>query len=204
MKCPKCGYNSFEYHSFCNKCSADFSTYKQTYNITSIVLPPEAREKKTEEFRSASSAEAQPVESVEADEEMFSFDLPGSPAPSSTPSSTPSSAPSTPSQSYDPFNFDDDLPKALPQETKVEAEGLADLLESSNSQAYTDPFVSYAATSSAPPVETESRTSGLLDDFDLENFSWDDTPVPTATSGGQTDTDDFDSIFGETADSTKK
>jgi hypothetical protein len=200
MKCPKCGYNSFEYHSFCNKCSADFSAYKQTYNITSIVIPPEAREKKAEEFRSASSAEAQPVESVETDEEMFSFDLPGSPAPSSA----PTSAPSPSSQSYDPFNFDDDLPKAPPQETIVEPEGLADLLESSNSQAYSDPFVSYAAASSAPPVEPESRTSGLLDDFDLENFSWDDTPVATATSVGQTDTDDFDSIFGETADSAKK
>jgi predicted nucleic acid-binding Zn-ribbon protein len=193
MKCPKCGYNSFEYHSICKRCSADFGAYKQTHNITSIVLPPEARAKKAEEFRSASSADEHPVESVETEEEMFSFDLPGNAAPSPSPAV---------SQSYDPFNFDDDPPKAVPQQTKVEAEVPVDLPEPV-SNVFGDPFASFSPVPSTPPAESEFKTSGP-DEFDLENFSWDDTPAATATSKGQTGTDEFDSLFDETVDSSKK
>lgn len=198
MKCPKCGYNSFEYHSSCKKCSSDLGSYKMTYSITPIVLPPEARAEKADEFRIASSADEQPAESVETHEDMFSFDLPEN-APSATPP-----PPATP-KNDDPFNFADDLPQAGSKQAKTEDEGFADLLEST-SQADDNPFASFAP--SAPPVQAQAQTAAPASgpgEFDLENFSWDDTPAATAASSVQSAADDdFDSLFGDTGDNTKK
>jgi len=174
MKCPKCGYNSFEYYSICKKCSADFSAYKQTYGIVPIVLPPEAREKKANEFRSASSVNEQPVESVETGDDMFSFDMPVNATPTSN---------ASPSKSDDPFNFDASLPEADSERTKTEGGEFADLLESTPRDDY-NPFASHSAASSAPPVKTEAQTSGP-DEYDLGNFSWDDAPPAETKGGGQ-------------------
>jgi hypothetical protein len=101
MKCPKCGYNSFEFFSSCKKCSADLGAYKQTYNITPLVLPPEAREQKAEEFRGTLTANERPADNAETHDDMFSFDLPEDSAPATV--ATP--------MNDDPFNFDDDLPE---------------------------------------------------------------------------------------------
>ncbi|MEI6207747.1 MAG: hypothetical protein WCP20_13270 [Desulfuromonadales bacterium] len=196
MKCPKCGYNSFEYNSSCKKCSSDLGGYKQTYNITPIVLPHEAKELKASEFRMEVSSNERPVENVETHDDMFSFDLPEDAAPSSPPSSA--------SPQEDPFNFDYDLPAVSLQKAPVEDGKFADLLETT-SQVDDSPFSSFAATPStpsAPPAKAAPTTSP--GEFDLENFSWDDTPVATATGGGQVDSDDFDSLFGDIGDSTKK
>ncbi|MDO9067302.1 MAG: hypothetical protein Q7W05_02465 [Deltaproteobacteria bacterium] len=190
MKCPKCGYNSFEYHDSCKKCSADVSAYKQTFNITPIVMPPEVKLKKADEFRSASSSNEKPVESVETHDDMFAFDLPDDVTPSAA------------SQNDDPFNFDDDLPVAESQQTKVEDEGFSDLLETT-SQSDADPFASYTAASNSPPAVAVAPTSGP-GEFDLESFSWDETPAATATAGGEAADDDFDSLFGDASDGAKK
>lgn len=189
MKCPKCGYNSFEYHNSCKKCSNDLGAYKLTHNITPIILPPEARALKANEFRSAASTNEQPVEHVEMHDDMFSFDLPEDNAP-------PSYSPSA--QNDDPFNFDDDLPAVAPP--KTEDRGFADLLEST-SQSDNDPFA--ASVSSASPAKPQPAAPSP-GEFDLENFSWDDTPVSTASSAGQVSTDDFDSLFGGKDEDAKK
>ena len=39
MKCPKCGFNSFEYLDNCKKCNNDLTAFKQSLGIQSIVLP---------------------------------------------------------------------------------------------------------------------------------------------------------------------
>jgi len=39
MKCPKCGYNSFEFLDTCKKCKIDLSAFKETHGIRSIVTP---------------------------------------------------------------------------------------------------------------------------------------------------------------------
>jgi predicted nucleic acid-binding Zn-ribbon protein len=193
MKCPKCGYNSFEYHSSCKKCSADLAAHKQTYSITPIALPPEAKEKKADDFRIASSQNEPPAESVETHEDMFSFDLPGAAAPSSS---------SAASKSDDPFNFDDDLPEVVPPQVKADEEAFTDLFEST-SQVVDDSPVSSFNDSFDAPTESTAQNSGPSE-FDLENFSWDDTPVTPAKSGVQTGADDFDSLFGDTSSGTKK
>ncbi len=39
MKCPKCGYNSFEFLNACKKCGSELGSFKKTHNISAIVLP---------------------------------------------------------------------------------------------------------------------------------------------------------------------
>ncbi len=93
MKCPKCGFNSFEYYDSCKKCSSDMTGYKQTYSITSMVLPQEVKDTLAAGFRSAVSAADQVSESEEAHGDIFSFDL-------------PEKSPSAPVKGNDdPFNF---------------------------------------------------------------------------------------------------
>jgi len=243
MKCPKCGYNSFEYHDICKKCSADFSVYKETYSITPIVLSPEARVEKANEFRSAASANEQPVEKVETHDDMFAFALPEdaapptssatlnddpfnfdedlpevaqSPASYTTQNDEPfnfdmdppevATPPNSPVTENEPFSFDGDLPEVAPQQAKVEDGGFFDLLESTSKDA-DDPFASNTLDSPAPSAEETAPTSGS-DEYDLENFSWDDTPTAVTKSdvqgGVQSSVDDFDSLFGDTSDSAKK
>ncbi len=38
MKCPKCGYNSFDYLDSCKKCHKDLTEHKARFNIQSILL----------------------------------------------------------------------------------------------------------------------------------------------------------------------
>jgi predicted nucleic acid-binding Zn-ribbon protein len=40
MKCPKCGYNSFEFLNNCKKCGAEFVSFKRTHRISPVVLTP--------------------------------------------------------------------------------------------------------------------------------------------------------------------
>lgn len=39
MKCPKCGYNSFEFLDSCKKCNADLSTVKATLGFRAFTAP---------------------------------------------------------------------------------------------------------------------------------------------------------------------
>src|SRR5665647_416871 len=119
MKCPKCGFNSFEYYDSCKRCSADLSGFKRTYSIASVVLPLEAKEKLVAEFKSAESPTEEVSANVETHDDIFSFNL-------------PNDSPSISSQhNDDPFNFDE--PAMDIKQTngvKYEDNAFADLLES--------------------------------------------------------------------------
>ena len=56
-----------------------------------------------------------------------------------------------------------------------------------------DPAAAKAAVSSSGP-----------DEFDLESFSWDDTPAAPAVTDSTESTDDFDSLFGDTKENAQK
>jgi hypothetical protein len=183
MKCPKCGYNSFEYYDLCKKCSNDLSGYKQTYGITPIVLPLEAQEKMARELRAVAEISEQNSVQMESPEDMFSFDLPDEPLPAKL---SP--------RINDPFSFDDDLPVAVQKQSGTEDDVFADLLESTSQvSAPTSP-------AAAPKVASAVVTPGA---FDLENFSWDE-PTESETKGITSAADDFDSLFGETKEVTHK
>lgn len=183
MKCPKCGYNSFEYYDSCKKCANDLTSYKETYGIKAIVLPVEARTSMAEELIAKSALGDQDTPAAEAPVDMFSFDVPDGP---------------TASPIDDPFNFDDD-PVAATQngedfsfgdnattQAKADEDAFADLLEST-SQKELD---STAGATTASGAE-------------LTSFSWDDTPDPTTGKTVQGD-DAFDTLFGDLDEPAKK
>ena len=191
MKCPKCGFNSFEYYDSCKKCANDLIGYKLTYSITSMVLPQEAKEKLAAGFQSAESPTDRISDSAETHDDIFSFDLPDD----------TSSAPVRGND--DPFNFD--KPSPVVKQTgssKPEDDVFADLLEST-SQTKASPFEAVQTT--APPAAAKGADSSSgPGEFDLENFSWDDTPAATAAPENTAASDDFDSLFGDTKENTQK
>jgi len=103
MKCPKCGFNSFEYHDVCKKCSSDLAGYKLTHGILPVVLPREAREEMVSSQRTAETDETDETEQAaqvpETHADMFTFDLPEDETPAQD---TP------PSSDRNPFNFDEE------------------------------------------------------------------------------------------------
>ena len=40
MKCPKCGFNSFEYLDSCKKCGNDLSAFKMSLGLQPVVMQP--------------------------------------------------------------------------------------------------------------------------------------------------------------------
>jgi predicted nucleic acid-binding Zn-ribbon protein len=193
MKCPKCGFNSFEYYDICKKCAGDLTSHKQLYAITSIVLPMDAQEELAAEIKSAEASAVRNKDSIEIHDDIFSFDLPDEPQ-------------SLPSQSIDdPFGFDV-LP---PDENRIVSTNsddtfFADLLETTSigSQSpFADEKMTIAPASADPVESVFSSGSG---EYDLENFSWDDASSKTAVSEGASVTDDFDALFGEAKDKSSK
>ncbi|MBV5339937.1 MAG: hypothetical protein J0665_10340 [Deltaproteobacteria bacterium] len=195
MKCPKCGYNSFEYYDSCKKCSSDLTGYKLTYSITPVLLPQAAKEKLAAEMRSAESATHQVSEIAETHDDIFSFDL-------------PDDSPSVPAgRNDDPFNFDEPLPEVKRSSgTKTEDDVFADLLESNSRAEESSPFTAAKGGTILTPaaVKMPDASSGP-GEFDLENFSWDDdTPDADAANISKETADDFDSLFGETKEKNSK
>lgn len=180
MKCPKCGYNSFEYYDSCKKCFNDLTSFKQTYSIAPIVLPQEVKEKLSAEFLPGEAPSDVTIAAPETHDDIFSFDLPGE--------STQSAA----KISDDPFGFEDASAQVSKSNTqKSENNIFADLLEST-SQTDESPFASEGAATSksaAPSATTE---------LDLDSFSWDEPAAPSAAPGSTVTADDFDSLFGDT------
>lgn len=186
MKCPKCGFNSFEYYDSCKKCAADLIGYKQTHSIAAIVLPQDAKEKLAAEYNMQSATDDQANESVETHDDIFSFDLPGD---SDTNAATD-----------DPFNFDEPSLDATPAiGAKADDDIFADLLEST-SQADESPF----AKASPAPVAAKPVAASTPGEFDLESFSWDETPADSGATGSAAAPDDFDSLFGDMKESDSK
>lgn len=190
MKCPKCGYNSFEHYDSCSKCSSDLTGYKQTYSITSMVFPQAVKEQMAAESCSTESSADEISETAESHDDIFSFDLPEDSGATSS------------SRTDDPFNFDEPSADAESVSSgKSEDDIFADLLEST-SQTDDSPFGAPPVAASPAPAQAPDASSGP-GEFDLENFSWDDTPA-VSSSEGAPPADDFDSLFGDTKEQTEK
>ena len=188
MKCPKCGFNSFEFYDSCKKCAGDLTGYKQAHSITSIVLPHEAKEKLATEFRSSEGTAEHVNDIVEAHDDMFSFNL-------------PEDSPVSPDhRNDDPFDFDEPSPGTKQTNSlKSDDDVFGDLLESTSQTE--DPNFAAGASVPNPAVAKSADAASGLGELDLESFSWDDTPV--AGANGTETVDDFDSLFGETKVNTQ-
>jgi hypothetical protein len=82
MKCPKCGYNSFEFLDQCKKCGNDLVFFKESKGLRSVLVP--AGERWEESAVAGHTPAAQPDLNTQPDAEAFSWEEPaGSDNPSS-------------------------------------------------------------------------------------------------------------------------
>jgi hypothetical protein len=192
MKCPKCGYNSFEIHDICKRCSNDLSSYKDIHGLKPIVLPLETRTAMAEKMM-AGKPEEEHAPVVDAPSDMFSFDIPGDESETAT----------TSFKNDDPFDFGDEpaaaapaddfsfTPEQMSAQAKAEEDAFADLLESNAPKHDAE----LAATETAADRQIESE---------LSSFAWDDVPTPAGADAAKPVEDDFNSLFGDTDDTSSK
>jgi hypothetical protein len=187
MKCPKCGYNSFEYNDTCIKCSNDLVAYKETYGLKAIVLPAYARQNMAELLKAEAEKAAAEMVSPEASSDIFSFDL-------------PDSHPEVGGLTKDPFDFNDDDFTSKQESTlnddffgtqpakSDETQDLSSLLESTPQ----------LQTSTQTPAPAASKS-----EFDLSDFTWDEPSSKSANGKPANPTDDFSSLFGDAKGGSK-
>jgi hypothetical protein len=200
MKCPKCGYNSFECNDICAKCSHDLTAHKMTFGLKPVVFQKETRIIMAAALAAETAAAATPEQPVEQPADLFSFDLPEEEtAASSPPEATRedffsfTEKPETPAPVIlDAFTFDDDQ--------AMDTNNSPDLFDNTPESPEQE-----SMTQSADPEVTFStpEQTATPGEYDLTNFSWDDTPEETV-SGVKKPVDDFDSLFGDIEDSIKK
>jgi hypothetical protein len=200
MKCPKCGYNSFECFTTCKKCSQNLTEFKDKLGLRPIVLQTETRSAMVAAMAAEAALGETAQQPVEQPSDMFSFDIPDDKTPAATSKTTAADdffnftdqPAATPSGGFGDFSFEDG------QEIKKPAtmdDAFASLLESTPHGLASPP--------AAPPASSSSEPGSSLDEFDLDSFSWDETPG-TPAGADKKPVDDFDSLFGEISDSTKK
>jgi predicted nucleic acid-binding Zn-ribbon protein len=174
MKCPKCGYNSFEYNDMCPKCLNDLTGYKATHGLKAMALPLTARTEMARSMAAEARVEDQPAEDADMASDMFSFDFEENEQGADQGADVPI---------HDPFDFDDD-PADSSGRAKAKEDVFTGLLETTPQKGSTEP---------------EGKPAAANNEFDLENFSWDDTPDPAGDGKpGKPREDDFGSLFGGT------
>lgn len=179
MRCPKCGYTSFESYDSCRKCSADLTEFKQSHGITPMILPPSLRAEMAAGLgiETSTNQDASP----DTSNDMFSFDLPTEQQPATAPAATAS-----------PFSFDD--APAAPSFAAPAASA-------------PDPFASLMTGSSQPAAAPpQAPAQGFeMNSFSWDDTPTPGTAGSPATADGKkTDDDDFNSLFGDLGDSDKK
>ena len=188
MKCPKCGYISFETSDSCRKCSNDLSAFREAHGLTPIVLPAAVRASRAKSL-GGQEPEGQPA--PKADGDMFNFDLPPQPAPQAAPAA-----------SSDPFAFISPQPAA-------DGGGISFGSPAASSH---DPFADLLETTPVvqKPAESATPQGAAGQGFELNSFSWDDTPEPDAAGAPSPSEptkkidDDFSSLFGDLGSLDKK
>lgn len=194
MKCPKCGYNSFEIHDTCKKCANDLTSYKDIHGLKSIVLPLETRTIMAEKLMAEKAPDEQAAV-VDTPVDMFSFDIPEAETTADAGTFSKNdpfdfgNEPASPSLGGDDFSFGKEQ---LSAQAKAEEDAFADLLESSSKEKNDAPSASQPAV------------TGTQDGLELSNFSWDDTPDTVPGEAAKPVEDDFNSLFGDTDGTAKK
>ncbi len=187
MKCPKCGYNSFEYNDNCPKCLNDLTGYKATYGLAAMALPQAVRTDMARSMAGDPPVDSLPAQDADTASDMFSFDFDDDALGTAQAEDDPA---------HDPFDFD-----GVPSGSS--APGLGDLSfgeeqKTAQARAEEDAFASLLeATPQKSAAAPAAKPTVVNDEFDLENFSWDDTPDPVEDGQpAKPRKDDFGSLFG--------
>lgn len=190
MKCPKCGYNSFEFLDACKKCGSALGSFKKNHRIGAVL------------FRSAAVAEASPADPVQ---EIISVESPAPPQSQAAPAVEDSPAqvlqePGITAQQETPFEgFELDLPEPSQDEAQDQ-----DLDDFSFANELSPPTAESAFPESADydfsfeePAEEEQGTENRDFDFDEDGSGMEDyerliEPAAIDSEGGEDTLDKSD------------
>ncbi|RII28640.1 MAG: hypothetical protein CXR31_01810 [Geobacter sp.] len=175
MKCPKCGYNSFEFHDSCKKCNHDLTSFKETQGIRPVFLqvPSETTanpaKEAADDFILAPSATATaadeglfgnfaPAENTAPSGSDFNMDFGNSQESDTTdfsfaPVAEPAATPQVEEPAFGDFSFDE--PVSAPEQSAAPAQGFID-------DSFADLLESSADGDSATPV-AEPAADGFMD-----------------------------------------
>ena len=73
MKCPKCGYHSFEYLENCRKCGQDLAEHKAKFNLGGFYPPP--AQAKTASPDGVEAPSTSPAQTDSGDDIDFGFEF---------------------------------------------------------------------------------------------------------------------------------
>lgn len=190
MKCPHCGYNSFESNDLCQRCSHDLTSHRLAFGLKPVVLRREARAALAAALTTESAPTDAPLQHPGQVADMFSFDLPPEPP----------AAPPRPEPFGDAvFSFNETPRSAAAggrEPAAPEPDPFADLLEPTRIGG--GAAAPSAKTGSASPVP-----GAAPGEYDLSDFSWDDTPEPSG-SAARKPADNFSNLFGSVEEPAKK
>jgi hypothetical protein len=79
MKCPKCGYNSFEFLDACKKCGAELTSFKKTHRINTVIRRVAAVPTEIAQQAAPPVVTPAPVQQEENLHESFDLGFPDSP-----------------------------------------------------------------------------------------------------------------------------
>lgn len=217
MKCPKCGYNSFEFFDSCKKCSSDLGSFKESLGIRGVVLP----------FRAAAPAESAPAQEAGTTFPEFDLGLPEQPNEAGgaltfgeEPFAAPVEAPVAGEDSYGDFSFEETGSETQSFETAASSQpfgddSFADLLESRADTTANEttpaafdgqglPSFAESAQGEGPGAGPSFEPAATAGEFEMEDFFLEEEPpTPGKPAKGPTvepqglSKDEFDSLFGE-------
>jgi hypothetical protein len=207
MKCPKCGYNSFEHLSACKKCKADLSGFKDSHGIRPVVLPaslqtavpapasvPEQNEQLEDMFSSTGAASAfgtiagsDVTDAAVNNDFAFSFDDAPSPA-----AEEENNVPA-----FGDFSFDE-IPEPTPADSNGTLTSFAGILETAEREAAQPdadaaPDFSTGFTGFGEPAAPLSPPG----EFEMEELFGEEGKETAANLTAPVDHDAFDALFGE-------
>jgi hypothetical protein len=193
MKCPKCGYNSFEFLDSCKKCNTDLSSVKESLGIRSFLAMRKTEPGAPSAEASAPEVPAEPI-----------FETPGEIAVESGMVQPLTEVKESAPQEPEPFSFDEllstgELPLARaetpqkPEEFSFEefdftaaakepaasreapaAEEKKDLLEGFEWESTTQDQAPAKDAAQPSPAPTGAFAAGAPEEFDLSSFSFEE------------------------------
>lgn len=166
MKCPKCGYNSFEYLDTCKKCNNSLIAFKESLGLRPVILPAGAIIAHVA-AGTVDTSGVSPAGHDNAGDDIFQWDM-SSPASPSSPGNSgiddfelnlgEESQTQTP-QGSDPFSFDEDLTAIPPAQPASVAAQTFDEFSFDLPETQTADIFPHSAESSDQQVKQQSVDS---------------------------------------------
>ena len=188
MKCPKCGFNSFESLDSCKKCGNNLVNFKQAHGVLALVLPTAAA------AETAAAHEAAPVEALADDvlgSETFSWEAPEQP--------TAALQPPVAGRYVD---FTVELPPDEPADAVAAAPSVI------GDGAEETAFAEFSFDETIDQEFVASDEAGSAGEFSLEDFLDQEAPAVPATAtiadGKEISFNEFDALFQEAEEEPKK